>query len=121
MYDPVWTSQVHTLVWFVGSVGTFYSNNFFLTKLKPEKTDLDVVVDVTLLLWKKCKDIFQKYQTGSQDNYRWVTKLENFSKVNFSEFIILFWYIYWLMFDISTSGFLFWMWHINQWSILVYQ
>jgi hypothetical protein len=43
--------------------------------------DLDVIVDITLLLWRKCKDVFQKYQTGSEDNYRWVTKLENFSKV----------------------------------------
>jgi len=42
--------------------------------------DLDVIVDVTLLLWRKCKDIFQKYQTGSEDNFKWVTKLENFSK-----------------------------------------
>ncbi|CAF0930684.1 unnamed protein product [Brachionus calyciflorus] len=48
--------------------------------ISSENTDYDIVVDITLLLWKKCKDIFQKYQTGSHDNYRWVTKLENFSK-----------------------------------------
>ena len=49
---------------------------------KSEKLDLDIMVDTTLLLWKKCKEVFQKHQTGSQDNYRWVTKLENLSKVN---------------------------------------
>ncbi|RNA15266.1 cilia- and flagella-associated 54, partial [Brachionus plicatilis] len=50
------------------------------SNIHPEETDYDVAVDITLLLWKKCKEIFQKYQTGSHDNYRWVTKLENFSK-----------------------------------------
>ena len=55
----------------------FNFNNFF----QPSQMDLDVIVDITLLLWRKCKDVFQKYQTGSEDNYRWVTKLENFSKV----------------------------------------
>jgi len=50
--------------------------------LKPDKTDLDVVVDTTLLLWRKCKEAFQKHQTGAQDNYRWVSKLENMPKVS---------------------------------------
>lgn len=48
--------------------------------IKDEKLDLDVMIDVTLLLWKKCKEVFQKHQTGTQDNYRWVAKLENLSK-----------------------------------------
>lgn len=51
--------------------------------IKSEKLDLDVMIDTTLLLWKRCKEVFQKYQTGAQDNYRWVTKLENLSKVNY--------------------------------------
>ena len=50
------------------------------SKIPPEATDLDIIVDTTLLLWRKCKDIFQKFQTGSEENYRWVFKLENFGK-----------------------------------------
>ncbi len=49
---------------------------------KTEKLDLDIMIDTTLMLWKKCKDVFQRYQTGSQDNYRWVSKLDNFSRVS---------------------------------------
>jgi hypothetical protein len=41
------------------------------------------VVDTTLMLWKKCKDVLQKFQTGAQDNFKWINKLENFSKVDF--------------------------------------
>jgi predicted metal-dependent HD superfamily phosphohydrolase len=50
-------------------------------KIKTEKIDLDIMIDTTLMLWKKCKEVFQKFQTGAQDNYRWVTKLENLGKV----------------------------------------
>lgn len=46
-----------------------------------DQLDLDVMVDVTLILWKKCKDLFQKYQTGAHDNYKWVAKLDNLPKV----------------------------------------
>ena len=51
------------------------------TNVKSDKLDLDIMIDITLLLWKKCKEVFQKYQTGSQDNYIWLSKLDNLSKV----------------------------------------
>jgi len=47
---------------------------------RPEAVDLDVIVDTTLLLWRRCKDVFQKHQTGNEENYKWVFKLDNFGK-----------------------------------------
>jgi hypothetical protein len=49
------------------------------------QADFDIMIDTTLMLWKKCKETFEKYQTGSHDNYLWVNKLENLSKVKNSQ------------------------------------
>jgi len=40
-------------------------------------SDLDLIIDTILLLWRKCKTAFEKYQTGSEENFRWVLKLDN--------------------------------------------
>lgn len=50
------------------------------TKIATQRAELDVIVDSTLILWRKCKEVFSKHQTGSDENYRWVLKLENFGK-----------------------------------------
>ncbi len=50
------------------------------SETKPENVDLDIIVDTTLLLWRRCKEIFQKHQTGNEENYKWVFKLDNFAK-----------------------------------------
>ena len=49
--------------------------------LKPGDLDLDMVVDASLLLWNKCKAVFQRYQTGSIDNARYLQKMESPGKV----------------------------------------
>ncbi|KAK3608116.1 hypothetical protein CHS0354_004771 [Potamilus streckersoni] len=49
----------------------------------PFKVDMiekDIVVDASLYLWSKCKTVFQKYQTGSLDNPRYLQKMENPNK-----------------------------------------
>ncbi|XP_023930113.1 cilia- and flagella-associated protein 54-like [Lingula anatina] len=46
----------------------------------PEKMDLDMIVDAALFLWNKCKSVFQKYQTGSTENAKYLQKMENASK-----------------------------------------
>ena len=40
-------------------------------------TDLDFIIDTILLLWRKCRVVFEKCQTGSEENFRWVLKLDN--------------------------------------------
>ncbi|KAL8594726.1 hypothetical protein ACOMHN_051672 [Nucella lapillus] len=42
-----------------------------------EKIEVDMVVDAALYLWSKCKAIFQKFQTGSIDNPRYLQKMDN--------------------------------------------
>ncbi|KAK7503699.1 hypothetical protein BaRGS_00005238, partial [Batillaria attramentaria] len=42
-----------------------------------EKIEVDMVVDATLYLWGKCKAVFQKFQTGSIDNPRYLHKMDN--------------------------------------------
>ena len=34
------------------------------TNVKSDKLDLDIMTDITMLLWKKCKDVLQNYQNG---------------------------------------------------------
>ena len=46
-----------------------------------ESMDMDMMVDACLLLWKKCKEVFAKFQTGSTDNPKYLQKMENPSKV----------------------------------------
>lgn len=43
--------------------------------LPPAQTDRDVIFDTILFLWKRCRDVFQKVQTGSEENFRWVSLL----------------------------------------------
>lgn len=50
------------------------------SEIPPDEFDMDVVTDITLLLWRKCKEVFQRYQTGAQDNYKWIQKLDNLHK-----------------------------------------
>lgn len=44
---------------------------------RKEKIEVDMVVDATLFLWSKCKAVFQKFQTGSIDNPRYLHKMDN--------------------------------------------
>lgn len=46
--------------------------------------DMDSVMDAVVFLWNKAKAVFQKYQTGSIDNARYLQKMENPSKVRFN-------------------------------------
>ncbi|XP_053377953.1 cilia- and flagella-associated protein 54-like isoform X4 [Mercenaria mercenaria] len=46
----------------------------------PETIEVDVIVDAALFLWNKCKAVFQKYQTGSVDNPKYLSKMENPTK-----------------------------------------
>ena len=48
---------------------------------QPESIEVDVIVDAALFLWHKCKVVFQRYQTGSVDNPRYLSKMENPTKV----------------------------------------
>ena len=41
-----------------------------------------MVVDACLLLWSRCKTVFQRFQTGSTDNPKYLQKMENPSKVS---------------------------------------
>ena len=42
---------------------------------------MDMIVDATLFLWGKCKAVFQKYQTGSLENWRYIQKMDQAGKV----------------------------------------
>ncbi|KAK7102964.1 hypothetical protein V1264_021114 [Littorina saxatilis] len=44
---------------------------------KCEKIEVDMVIDAALFLWSKCKSVFQKFQTGSIDNPRYLQKMDN--------------------------------------------
>ena len=52
-----------------------------LLVLQQSEIDMDMMVDATLMLWKKCKEIFAKYQTGSTDNPKYLQRMDNPSKV----------------------------------------
>ena len=43
---------------------------------------MDMMVDATLMLWKRCKEVFARYQTGSTDNPKYLHRMENAGKVN---------------------------------------
>mgnify|MGYP001792112683 FL=1 len=43
-----------------------------------------MIVDATLHLWNKCKAVFQKYQTGSLENWRYIQKMDHAGKVTIS-------------------------------------
>ncbi|XP_025107174.1 cilia- and flagella-associated protein 54-like isoform X1 [Pomacea canaliculata] len=45
-----------------------------------ENIEIDMVVDATLYLWSKSKSVFQKFQTGSVDNPRYLHKIDNLQK-----------------------------------------
>ncbi|GFO44544.1 hypothetical protein PoB_007104900 [Plakobranchus ocellatus] len=47
---------------------------------QPDQIEIDIVVDATMFLWTKCKLVFQKYQTGSVDNPRFLQKMDNPTK-----------------------------------------
>lgn len=46
-----------------------------------------MVVDAALFLWSKAKSMFQKHQSGSSENPKYLQKMENPNKVN-SSFIL---------------------------------
>ncbi|XP_052282343.1 cilia- and flagella-associated protein 54-like isoform X6 [Dreissena polymorpha] len=46
----------------------------------PESIEVDVIVDAALYMWNKCKAVFQRYQTGSVDNPKYLSKMENPTK-----------------------------------------
>lgn len=46
----------------------------------PSGIEVDMVVDAALILWNKTKVVFQKHQTGSSDNPKYLTKMDNPSK-----------------------------------------
>ncbi|XP_071817646.1 cilia- and flagella-associated protein 54-like isoform X3 [Apostichopus japonicus] len=39
--------------------------------------DKDMIVDATLLIWSKCKAVFQKFQTGASDSTKYLQRMEN--------------------------------------------
>lgn len=41
-----------------------------------------MVVDAALFLWSKAKSMFQKHQSGSSENPKYLQKMENPNKVN---------------------------------------
>ncbi|XP_055958227.1 cilia- and flagella-associated protein 54-like [Patella vulgata] len=43
---------------------------------KKSEVEIDIIVDAALFLWNKCKTVFQKYQTGSVDNPRYLYKMD---------------------------------------------
>ena len=47
------------------------------THTETTNTDFDLIIDTILLLWRKCRAAFEKWQTGSEENFRWVVKLDN--------------------------------------------
>ena len=42
---------------------------------------MDMIVDAVLSLWSKCKAVFQRHQTGSAENWKYLNKIENPTKV----------------------------------------
>ena len=44
-----------------------------------------MMVDATLMLWKRCKEVFARYQTGSTDNPKYLHRMENAGKVRSSD------------------------------------
>ena len=44
--------------------------------------DQDILMDCAIIFWNKCKVVFQKHQTGSIDNVRYLSKMENPGKVS---------------------------------------
>lgn len=49
--------------------------NIIESGMAPDQTDRDVILDTIIFLWKKCRDVFQKVQTGSEENFRWVSNI----------------------------------------------
>ncbi|CAL1546460.1 unnamed protein product [Lymnaea stagnalis] len=49
-------------------------------QFQKDKVEIDIVVDASVFLWSKCKLVFQKYQTGSVDNIKFLQKIDNPSK-----------------------------------------
>ena len=56
---------------------------------QPESIEIDIVVDAALYLWNKCKTVFQKYQTGSLDNPKYLSRMENPTKVMWDAAVIV--------------------------------
>ena len=56
--------------------------HYTLLYLQPLKIEVDMVVDAALFLWNKTKSVFQKHQSGSADNPKYLQKMENPSKVS---------------------------------------
>ena len=54
---------------------------YFLFLWQPTKIEVDMVVDAALFLWNKTKSVFQKHQSGSSENPKYLQKMENPSKV----------------------------------------
>lgn len=54
---------------------------YFLFLRQPTKIEVDMVVDAALFLWNKTKSVFQKHQSGSSENPKYLQKMENPSKV----------------------------------------
>jgi len=53
----------------------------YLFCFQPDTIEVDIIVDAALYLWNKCKQVFQKYQTGSVDNPKYLSRMENPTKV----------------------------------------
>ncbi|XP_069141650.1 cilia- and flagella-associated protein 54-like isoform X4 [Argopecten irradians] len=47
---------------------------------KPSDIEVDMVVDTALFLWNKTKAVFQKHQTGSLDNPKYLQRMDSPSK-----------------------------------------
>ena len=54
---------------------------YLIVSFQPETIEVDIIVDAALHLWNKCKTVFQKYQTGSLDNPKYLSRMENPTKV----------------------------------------
>lgn len=57
-----------------------------------DANDHDVIIDSILILWGKCKDVFGKVQTGSEETFRWVRALKSVVKIRST------------LFSLSTTG-----------------
>lgn len=44
---------------------------------QPSSFDVDMVIDACLILWSQCKRIFQRFQTGSSDNSKYLKRMPN--------------------------------------------
>ncbi len=49
---------------------------------QPQEIEMDMVVDASLYLWSQCKTVFQRFQTGSTDNPRYLQKMDNPAKAS---------------------------------------